>query len=423
MSTAAVMCGGGLGAYDLVRTLGRAGIESAVFASHPGDVAFRSRYTRRTLLLPEFKEKNFQAIFDRISAFRPAGADRPVLFYLGDSELMFMSHFRDMLEPSYRFLLPPLAILEAVMSKVRFIDLARAARLPVPAARAFSDVAELRSVIDTLEMPCIVKPAYNQDWFWESAELRSRFGEYKEALRRFDSPRALLEFCAGLPRRPAGFIVQSYIDGSDELIASFHGYLDERARCLAYFLTREIRTNPPHAGDIAYCETFHDEGLARLSVECLGRIGFRGIVKIDYKWDERARAYKMLEIEPHYQTCDLLGAYAGVNLGLVAYRHQRGEPVEAHGGYGGRVRLWHVSEDVKAYVRGYRKTREWTLVEYLKSLAGEKHYRVYDSRDPLPFLYSSLRHVRRKVAQLLLASLTRGGRARRREEAPVPRSP
>ncbi len=404
MSTAAVMCGGGLGAYDLVRTLGRAGIESAVFASHPGDLAFRSRYTRRALLLPKFKERNFQEIFDRISAFSPAPADRPVLFYLGDSELMFMSRFRDVLEPSYRFLLPPPSVLEAVMSKVRFIDLAREARFPVPAARAFSDVAELQSAIDTLEMPCIVKPAYNQDWFWESEELRSRFGEYKEALRRFESPRALLGFCAGLPRRPAGFIVQSYIDGPDERIASFHGYLDERSRCLACFLTREIRTNPPHAGDIAYCETFHDEALARLSVECLARIGFRGIVKIDYKWDQRARAYTMLEIEPHYQTWDLLGAYAGVNLGLVAYRHQRGERVEADRGYGAGVRLWHVSQDLKAYVSGYRKTKEWTLVEYVKSLLGKKHYRVYDPLDPLPFLYSSLRYVRRKVAQLLLAS-------------------
>jgi len=147
------MCGGGLGAYDLVRTLGRGGIESAVFASHPADLAFRSRYTRRTLLLPAFKEENFREIFDRIRAFSQAGGDRPVLFYLGDSELMFMSRFRDMLEPSYRFLLPPPTILDAVMSKVRFIGLARAARLPVPAAMAFSDVAELESGIDALEMP------------------------------------------------------------------------------------------------------------------------------------------------------------------------------------------------------------------------------------------------------------------------------
>src|SRR5258706_4652552 len=34
MPNAVVMCGGGQGAYDIVRTLGLAGIRSAVFASH-----------------------------------------------------------------------------------------------------------------------------------------------------------------------------------------------------------------------------------------------------------------------------------------------------------------------------------------------------------------------------------------------------
>jgi D-aspartate ligase len=401
--SAAVMCGGGLGAYDIVRTLGRAGIGSAVFTSHREDVALRSRYMRTRLLLPEFREKNFPEILDRISAFCSGRPDRPVLFYAGDSEVMFMSRFRDRLERSYRFMLPPRGVVEAVMSKVRFIELAREAGLPTPTARAFADVSELLAAIETIETPCIVKPAHNQDWFWETAELRSRFGEYKEALRRFDSRRRLLEFCGGLPRRAAGFIVQSYIDGSDEQIVSFHGYLDERSRCLAYFLTREIRTNPPHAGDLAYCETIHDEDLARLSAVHLARIGFRGIVKIDYKWDVRAGAYRMLEIEPHYQTWHLLGAYAGVNLPLVAYRHLRDEPMQGHADYQDRVRLWHVSQDLKAYWRGYRKTKEWTWPKYVKSLGGTKHYRLYDPHDPLPFLYASFRAVRRNALRLLQA--------------------
>jgi D-aspartate ligase len=399
--TAAVMCGGGPGAYDIVRALGRAGIGSAVFSSEPWDAAFRSRYARQTLLLPAFGEASFQAICDRLSAFDSARAARPVLFHVGDSELMFVSRFRHVLEASYRFLLPAAGLLEALISKVRFIDLAREARLPVPAARAFADGAEVAAAADTIEMPCIVKPAYNQDWFWETEELRSRFGDYKQALRKFESRGSLLEFCAGLPRRSAGFIVQSYVDGGDERIVSFHGYFDEASRCLGYFLTREIRTNPPHSGDMAYCETIRDEALARLSVECLDRIGFRGIVKVDYKWDERTRAYKMLEIEPHYQSWHLLGAYAGVNLPLIAYRHQRGERIEAPVAPREKVRLLYFSQDFKAYWRGYRKTGEWTWRTYAASLVSKKHYRLLDPRDPLPFLYCLLRFSRRKAGQLL----------------------
>jgi predicted ATP-grasp superfamily ATP-dependent carboligase len=206
---AVVMCGGGLGAYDIVRTLGLAGIGAAVFASHPEDVALRSRYARGALLLPQFREWNFEEILDRISAFGAACRERPVLFYAGDSETMFVSRYREVLSRWYRFALPPRSILDSVTSKARFADLARQADLPVPPTKVFADAAELELAIGTLELPCIVKPAYNQDWFWETEALRARFGEYKDALRRFDGSGALREFCAGLPHRRAPFVVQS----------------------------------------------------------------------------------------------------------------------------------------------------------------------------------------------------------------------
>src|SRR4051812_21238664 len=94
---AVVMCGGGDGAYDMVRTLGRAGIESVVFASHAEDVALYSRYVQRTLLLPEFREWNFGEILQRVGAFGAACQSRPALFYVGDSEILFLSRYRDTL--------------------------------------------------------------------------------------------------------------------------------------------------------------------------------------------------------------------------------------------------------------------------------------------------------------------------------------
>ena len=422
MPTAVVMCGGGHGAYDIVRSLGRAGIASAVFASHPADVALRSRYVERSLLLPEFREWNFSDILRRVSAFGAQCPDRPVLFYVGDSEIDFVSRNRHVLNRWYRFVLPADRILRAVMSKAQFIELARKADLPVPASRTFADAIELAAHIDTLSFPCIVKPAYNQDWFWETQELSARFGDYKSALRRFDRPADLHHFCAGLPPRRAGFIVQSYIDGLDEGLVSFHAYLDECSRCLGYFLTREIRTNPPTTGESTYCETIQDDVLARASQVWLKRIGFRGIVKIDYKWDAQALAYQMLEIEPHYQTAHLLGACSGVNLAQVAYRHARGEPVEVSGQCPNRVRLLDLPQDFKAYWKGYRKTNEWSASRYLRSLfVGKKHHRLYNLHDPLPFLDCAFRYSVRKLRSLLVpARSSRRARTANLNDQPSP---
>lgn len=395
---AVVLCGGGLGAYDIVRTLGEAGIPSLVFASHRDDVAFRSRYARGALLLPEFRAANFEEILSRISAHfaNKASAERPVLFHAGDSETLFVSRYRDILKKWFRFVLPPPDLVDRVTSKARFVDLAREAKLPVPPSRAFADVAELTWAIGTLQFPCIVKPARNQDWFWETNALRARFGGYKDALRRFNDAGALRDFCAGLPRRRAALVVQSYIDGRDEQLASFHGYFDEHSRCLGYFLTRTVRTNPPHSGDTTFCELFQDDALAALSQECLAKIGFQGIVKIDYKRDARTGRYYLLEIEPHYQTAHLLGACAGINLARIAYCHACGEPeqppVTCDNGY----RLLDLREDLKAYWHGYRKTKEWSGAGYLRSLLGKNQYRLFNPRDPGPFLYAGFSYLRSK---------------------------
>jgi D-aspartate ligase len=395
-----VLCGEGPGAYDIVRCLGRVGIASAVASSEPGNVAFHSRHTVGRLLLPDFKPEYFEEIHARLMAFGRGRPERPVLYAVGDSELMFVTRFREQLDACYRILLPPAEISESLLNKAGFIELARRADLPLPVTQAFADATTLRAALDTVPLPCIVKPAYSQDWLWAAHEQRASFRSYKDALQRFDSRPALLAFCEALPPSPDGFIVQSYIDGRDETIVSFHGYFDEASTCLGWFLTRELRTNPPGAGDIAYCETVHDDNLARQTREHLRRIGFRGIVKVDYKWDARAGEYRMFEIEPHYQTWHLLGAHAGVNLAQIAYHHQRGEPTPSSSAYAAGVRLLYWSNDWKAYWRGYRKTGEWTLGAYLWSMARGSHYRVFDPMDPLPFLYSAVRYGMRKCERL-----------------------
>jgi D-aspartate ligase len=316
-----------------------------------------------------------------------AAGDRPVLYYPGATEAAFLSRYRNRLGQYYRFLLPRQPVLEAATNKISFIALAHSADLPVPRTRAFSSAAGLEAALDAIEFPCIVKPARNRDW--HCLEQDGRIASYKRALRRFDSKGELLDFCARLPQRQTGFVVQSWVDG-DEAVTCFHGYFDESSRCLGNFLTRDIRTIPPQVGDTTYCETFHDDELARQSVDYLRRIGFRGVAKIDYKRDARSGQYKILEIESHYHVWHLLGAHAGVNLPAIAARHLSGECVEPFSGYRGNVSLLWVSRDIWTYVTGYRKNGGWTLARYLESLATATHYRLFDKVDPLPLFRSAL---------------------------------
>ena len=52
----------------------------------------------------------------------------------------------------------------------------------------------------------------------------------------------------------------------------------------------------------------------------LERLAFVGVVKLDYKRDPRTGRFYLLEVNPRFNLWNHLGAAAGVNLPLLAYR-------------------------------------------------------------------------------------------------------
>lgn len=389
--------GGSPAAYDIVRSLGIAGIGSHVASAQPDEIAFHSSYCARRLVVPGFNAGREEELLRLMLDFGKSVGEGSVLYYASDAELTFVWRFRRQLQEVYRFLLPSDATMEALCNKVRFAEFARLHNLPAPATRIVADKSELLVMLPLVKFPCIVKPAFSQDWVWETEEQQARFGPYKKALRRFESPGALADFCAALPERASGFLIQSYIEGRDEAIVSFHGYFDEQSRCLGYFIGRKIRTYPPHTGGSVYIETLHQQALADRSIDYLRRIAFQGIVKIDFKWDPDDAEFKILEINPRYNLWELLGAYAGANLSCIAYRHQNGLSNTPQVSYRAGTRLLYVKQDLRAFFGGYRKTKEWTLRAYLRSLMTKKQYGVFDPRDPVPFLVSALGFLKRKL--------------------------
>ncbi|MBI4547782.1 MAG: hypothetical protein HY707_07375 [Ignavibacteriae bacterium] len=387
--------------YDIVRCLGMKGIYSTVASINTKhEMAYYSRYCSEKLIIPVLQPENEEEILSKLLEYALQQEEKPILFYTDDAELRFVWQYHSRLLQFYRFLLPPDEIMEPIFNKVLFSGFAEKYHLPIPVSKAFRTTEQLRSEIDTVVFPCIVKPAYHQDWNWKSRNQREYFGGYKESLRRFDSKNKLLEFCEKLPHSPSGFVVQEHIDGRDECIFSFHGYFNDRSHCLGYFLGHKIRTYPIHTGRSAYIETVDNPSLAKSSIEYLQRVGFRGIVKIDYKWNKRSQVFNILEINPRYNMWEVLGAYAGINLPVIAFHSQRGENVTEQYSYNVNSSLIYCKEDLRSFLNGYRQTGEWTVRTYLKSILRKKQYRVFDRYDKMPFCFSTISFIVRNFLRM-----------------------
>lgn len=398
--TALVVSGGGWpGDYDIVRSLGHAGIRCAVASSDPASIAFRSRFVDAAIPLPPFEPRHAGRIVSLLLEAARRFVSAPVLFYVGDSELLLTAEYRGALSSFYRFLLPDPGLLDNLTSKSAFHDFALKNDIPVPEGVVVRSMDELHRLRE-IPFPCIVKPSFNRDWFPVADETSSG---YKGRLRRFADREELLAFCRGLPSWESGILIQSFVGTMGHPVTSFLGYFDEASRCLGSFVGRDVRTIPPFVGDATFSEIIENDDLRHAAIAMLSRIGMRGIVKVDYVLDEDRGTYQVLEIEPHFQAWHLLGSYAGMNLPLVAYQHLRREPLTGIRSAKSASLLW-FRPDVTAYLRAYRKTGHWTFVRYVRSLVRPSCFRIFDAHDPRPFLASSL-NLLKKVAGRMKTTL------------------
>jgi D-aspartate ligase len=304
-----------IGSMDLVRALGLAGIRCAAVA-HPHDL---TRYSRFTSAVVEWADPRTDrnVLLERLLRFAESQERSPVLYYEGDWDLLLVSRERDALRHVFRFVMPDAELVEDVVDKSRFWALAERLPLPVPTSRrvdpAHVDLDELG-----IPFPVVVKPVtrYMATWRPIAGGAKALRADTAEELKRI------------WPRLAGGgfeVLVQRLIAGPETRIESYHVYVDERDEVVSEFTGRKIRTYPPEYGFSTALEITDEPDVARLGRELTGRMGLRGVAKLDFKRDDGG-ALHLLEVNPRFNLWHHPGARAGVNLPELVYRDLVGLP-------------------------------------------------------------------------------------------------
>ena len=382
-----------MGDLNLVRAVGRAGLTAMVITGNPRTA--RSRYcsVARTLTSPITDvEQSARELCELGRSLRGT----PTLYYSNDAQLLMVSRFRRQLDPYYRFLLPDDSLINDLVDKERFQQLAKRLDLPVP--RALSDTAGTASSEgDACRFPCIIKPASRVGWF-ESTIIDALDGAPHKGIK-VDTPEELKRWTAEMRSHGRPYIIQEFIGGGDQEIYSFHGYFNERSEPLAWFVGRKIRTYPLDTGRSTCLELVKRPEVMGLGIAILKRLRFQGIVKIDFKRDPDSGRFYLLEINPRFNLWHYLGAVCGVNLPAVAHAHLTGKPISVRSDYRVGVRWISGSKDLKAAWAGFR-ARRWTIRQWIAPYAGPTIYNVAAWDDPVPALYTFLHVVINRAKRL-----------------------
>lgn len=368
-----------LGEIDLVRALGLGGVRCAV-AAVPGDPANYSKHTKQAL--PWFDPwTETERMVDSLVAWGRSQPVNPVLFYNGDHDLLMVSRNRSVLSEVFDFVIGDEELVEDLVDKQRFSDLARKLELPVPASVTL-DASTAQPSEVAIGFPLIVKPVTHRHETWRPVASG-------KALRVEDE--------AHLGRvwqslRPVGNVIaQRLIEGAEDRIESYHVFVSHRHERICEFAGRKVRTLPPEYGETTALEITATEDVLSLGRSCVEKMRLTGVAKLDLKRDPSGKLW-LLEVNPRFNLWHHAAALAGANLPVAVFDHltaRRLDPCHARAG----VTWCHPTQDAKAARRlGVPLTRwaNWARrceAKWAMSL-----------RDPMPFLRGVI--VRRLASRL-----------------------
>jgi D-aspartate ligase len=303
-----------VGAIDLVRALGVAGIYSAVVAA-PGDFARFSRYARvRIDAAGASREPDL--LIERLVRFGSEQPSPPVLYYDGDFKLLALSRAREELSDLFRVVLPDATLVEDLVDKARFAKLVARLDLPVPPTFRVSPNGDPPA--SDLRFPLVIKPLTRQNEAW--APLASA-----KAIEVVDAA-ALETVLRSLGDAGVDVLLQELIPGPETLVESYHAYVDANGEIAGEFTGRKIRTYPESYGYSTALEITYEHDVIEAGREILDRLELRGVAKLDFKRHPDDGRLYLLEVNPRFNLWHYPGAKAGINIPELVYRDLMGLP-------------------------------------------------------------------------------------------------
>jgi D-aspartate ligase len=321
----AVVIGGELNGLGVCRSLAIGGMPVCVVDCKSSNPALWSRYAypvlTETLHGPGF-----------VGFLRDLGSrlgEPPFLVVTDELALLTISEHRTELEGVYRFRLPAHDTVLMLHDKAKFHESAGEHGWPVPNGVVVRDSADVPRIA-SLRPPMILKPADKR-----------RFHEgHAPRLIVAESRPDALSAAERLLGQAGEVLVQETIEGPDDNIYFCLFYRGRDGETLGMFTGQKLASTPPGTGSTAFCTAAVNEELERTTKDFLDQVDYFGFGGVEYKQD--ARNGRFLIIEPTVGRTDWqeeAATLAGVNIPLIAYRHELGLPHLPAGPVDGRL-VW-----------------------------------------------------------------------------------
>jgi len=368
----AVVLGGDYQGLGIVRSIGRRDVPVCV-VDDERSISRLSRYCGSQERIADMGDED-RVVEDLLRLARRRGLEGWVLFPTRDETVAALSRHRDRLSEVFRVPTAPWDAVRWAWDKRNTAEIADQVGVPAPRSWQPATAAEI-DAIDS-EPPWAIKPAIKENFFYATKAKAWRADSHAEL-------RTLLERAWAIAGQ-GEMIVQELIPGDGRQQFGY-GALYSNGRPLATMVVRRRRQHPPDFGRAStFVETVDEPEVEALSERVLGRIGYDGLVELEYKRDPRDGSFKLLDFNARTWGYHTIAPAAGVDFPYLSFRHALGLPVERQRATPG-VRWVRLLTDLPT---GFVQIRagEFTVREYLRTLRSAHVEAVFSRSDPLPGL-------------------------------------
>jgi D-aspartate ligase len=361
------------GALGIARSAGRLGIRA--FCAHGGETTalLRSRYWQGQVRLSSADTDP-----QKLSALLEFGRehDGAILIPVDDESAMFVEANAPELARLFRFPRQPAGLVHALASKREMHRLCLEHDVPTPHASFPRSRADVTRHAENSGFPIVLKridasiPATQQA---PSVRIARDRDELLDAYELMESP------------QEPNVLLQEYIPGTPATIWMFNGYFDGQSNCTTAFTGQKIRQSPPDTGATTLGVCRPNAVVEHTTRRLMKAIGYRGILDIGYRWDERDGQYKLLDVNPRIgATFRLFVASNGIDVLRALYLDLTGQAIPDADQR--QERRWLVEPlDLRSSLT-YLRRRDVGVAEWAGSFRGVEETAWWARDDPRPFL-------------------------------------
>jgi predicted ATP-grasp superfamily ATP-dependent carboligase len=324
----------------MIRSLARQGHEVYGLV-HPGEkqpLAFYSRYCRRVFYVDQQNEETFLRelvgvlVAHQFDVLIPVGF--PVTHYVA-KHASDLTHYVRFLSPSYESEL-------VATDKFEIQQLAQKVGVPSPRTLLVMNRDEIGAASEKLGFPIIMKGRREsgQSTVATAHTPDELSAQFQDLATRFSLD------------QEAYPVLQEFVPGWG---CGFFAIYD-KGECKRVFMHRRIREYPPTGGVSCCARSFHDARLSEYGRKLLDALAWNGVAMVEFRYDERIKDYKLIEINAKFWGSLELALASGADFPGDYVKISTGQVIPFTDQYDSITYQWLLSGDL---LHGLR--RPWTL--------------------------------------------------------------